>query len=289
MRLLIDAGNTSLKWNLCADDGARLLGQTRALSWRDHDIAAQLDRAWGQLPDIHSVWLSNVAGEELQQVLQGWLQESGLQQDEHLDLHYPRSQAIQLGVRNAYRDADRLGVDRWLALLACHDLMPAQDACIIDCGSAITVDALRRDGQHLGGMILPGPALMLQSLRNRTRVFDQASLELANTAPTNTDSANTVPAQTMSNDASPVLTPEELAQGPVYGQSTMECIRQGISHSGIAFMEHIITLAQRTLDRDCRIIFTGGAAPHYLPHLSSEVLHLPDLVLQGLLLVSGGE
>ena len=39
----------------------------------------------------------------------------------------------------------------------------------------------------------------------------------------------------------------------------------------------------------CRIIFTGGGAPHYLPHLSSEVLHLPDLVLQGLLLVSGGK
>jgi len=59
------------------------------------------------------------------------------------------------GVINAYQSAQGLGVDRWLCLLAADNLV-ARDAMIVDAGSAITVDLLRSDGQHLGGAILPG-------------------------------------------------------------------------------------------------------------------------------------
>ncbi len=59
------------------------------------------------------------------------------------------------GVTSAYQQPQRLGVDRWLALLGGYS-MGVTDAMIIDAGSAITVDLLKKDGQHLGGAILPG-------------------------------------------------------------------------------------------------------------------------------------
>ena len=59
------------------------------------------------------------------------------------------------GVVNAYQPAQGLGADRWLCLLAAADLV-ARDAMIVGAGSAITIDLLRSDGQHLGGAILPG-------------------------------------------------------------------------------------------------------------------------------------
>ncbi len=59
------------------------------------------------------------------------------------------------GVTNAYRQPERLGVDRWLSLLAAAQMVSG-NVIIIDAGSAITLDLLRADGQHLGGAILPG-------------------------------------------------------------------------------------------------------------------------------------
>lgn len=266
MRLLIDAGNSRLKWNLCADDGDSLSQQTRALPWRDSDLSAELDSQWQDLQDIQSVWLSNVSGEALQQTLQHWLQ-----QHWQLTPRIVRTQAAQLGVSNGYRDYTQLGVDRWLALLACRALLPGQDACIIDCGSAITVDMLTRDGKHLGGMILPGPELMLQSLLERTQAVD--------------------PEHRITTDSLPMPAHDEtapgMAAGQLFGQSTMECIGRGIAHSGIGFLQHIIRVTRQTVASDSRIVFTGGHAPQYLPHVSGDVLHYPDLVLKGLLLVAG--
>jgi type III pantothenate kinase len=255
MRLLIDAGNSRLKWNLSDDEGVSLLQQTRAIPWRDTELTAEMDAQWQGLRDIHSVWLSNVAGEALQQTLQHWLQ-----QHWQLDLNIAGAEATWLGVTNGYRDYTQLGVDRWLTLLACHALLPQQDACIIDCGSAITVDVLTGEGKHLGGMILPGPDLMLQSLLTGIHVPESSG----------------VVGRDQRQDA-----------GQWLGQSTAECIEQGIRHSSLGFLEHIIALMQQTLGNNSRIVLTGGDAPQYLSHITQDVAHYPDLVLQGLLLVSG--
>jgi type III pantothenate kinase len=66
------------------------------------------------------------------------------------------TQAKVAGVRNGYVDPDKLGVDRWLALLGAMDFYGPVDKLIIDAGSAITIDLLTKDGRHLGGAILPG-------------------------------------------------------------------------------------------------------------------------------------
>ena len=68
---------------------------------------------------------------------------------------------------NAYRQAEKLGADRWMALLAAAELTGG-DQVVIDAGSAITVDLLRADGRHLGGAILPGFNTSLETFSRKS-------------------------------------------------------------------------------------------------------------------------
>lgn len=72
------------------------------------------------------------------------------------------------GVRNGYEDYERLGLDRWLAMLGGFHL--ASGACLVlDFGTAVTADFIAGDGEHLGGFICPGMPLMRNQLRTHTR------------------------------------------------------------------------------------------------------------------------
>lgn len=80
---------------------------------------------------------------------------------------FARSSSHHGGVINAYASCpERLGVDRWLGLLAARRL--GKDVCVADCGSAITLDVLRADGRHEGGYILPGLDMMVRVLLQET-------------------------------------------------------------------------------------------------------------------------
>ena len=85
------------------------------------------------------------------------------------------------GVRNGYPEAGKLGVDRWLAIVGAvtHHGKPV---VIWDLGTATTLDAVDQTGQHIGGMIYPGPATMLRSLASETKLMvpeDLAGTDLA--------------------------------------------------------------------------------------------------------------
>ena len=67
------------------------------------------------------------------------------------------------GVTNGYDDWQKLGVDRWLAMLAAYHAKPLA-CCVVDCGTAVTVDMLNDKGQHLGGYIVPGIDKLQHSL-----------------------------------------------------------------------------------------------------------------------------
>src|SRR5690606_18274094 len=78
-----------------------------------------------------------------------------------------RTAAETCGVRCAYADPARLGVDRWLAVVAAYR-DPGGPAVVFDCGTAITVDAVTTAGEHLGGLIIPGIQLMRRALYGST-------------------------------------------------------------------------------------------------------------------------
>lgn len=154
MILLIDAGNTRIKWGVWSDGAWQGKG---SIASRDHD---GFGRCVGNvLPDW--VGISCVAGDDVRQAL------AAATSRFDAPVYWLRAEAESCGVRNGYAEPASLGADRWANLLACRclDLAPC---VVVSLGTATTVDALSRDGLFLGGMILPGSGLMRQALKQGT-------------------------------------------------------------------------------------------------------------------------
>jgi len=159
MKLLIDAGNTRIKWALLRGkdwlcSGGLPTGQADGLA---RDIADHIARLGTGLHDIQQIWASNVAGEEIARHIRN------IGADKPGQPHFAVARKSQCGVRNAYSNPSQLGSDRWAALIAAWHLV--QGGCmVVNCGTATTVDALSAQGEFVGGLILPGVELMQHSL-----------------------------------------------------------------------------------------------------------------------------
>ncbi|HET8697015.1 MAG TPA: type III pantothenate kinase, partial [Gammaproteobacteria bacterium] len=151
MEFLIDAGNTRLKWARL--EQGRLTGQGSA----PHRGA--LDRALADLSSAFPqgamrVLVANVAGDELARRVTELARARSKVRPE-----FVATSAEAFGVRCAYADPSRLGVDRWLGVLAAHRLAAGAAACVVGAGTAVTFDAVSANGRHLGGLILAGAPL----------------------------------------------------------------------------------------------------------------------------------
>lgn len=158
MKLLLDLGNTRLKWALA--DGRRWHAHG-AVGWQD-DVAARLAAAWRALPAPTAVLGASVVDAPREALVATCV-------EHHFGAapFWLRTPAAACGVRNAYAEPQRLGVDRFLAMVAAHvdGLAPC---VLVGVGTALTLDALAADGRHLGGLIAPSPRLMQQSLLGAT-------------------------------------------------------------------------------------------------------------------------
>lgn len=148
--LIIDVGNTSIKYT--AFDADNVLWQVR-----DDEITKQQDF----FPD--AIYFASVRSAEEGDTLQ-----------QSLKKDYPRALWVELnsgaevcGVRNAYQEPHRLGVDRWLTVVASYHLFGG-NVVVVDAGTAIKVDMVDKTGQHLGGYITPGLAMMESALLSKT-------------------------------------------------------------------------------------------------------------------------
>lgn len=242
MRLLIDLGNTALKWRLAGTvRGGSLVHKKR---WPD--LVARLQEALSG-EDIESLNIASVAGPEAQTQL-----EPALERAFGASVNFIVSGVSALGVHNAYVQPERLGVDRWLAVVESWHRFGA--SIVIDAGSALTVDAVAGDGHHLGGYIVPGLCMLRNSLDAGTgSVRVDAVLEHR-------------------------MTP---------GVSTGECVNHGTLLMAAAFVREAVVASRRTLPDTCPIIMTGGDAPVLAPRLGFATELVPDLVLDGLERISG--
>lgn len=153
MRLLIDAGNTRLKWRLDRDGVLVKRGASplASVNWLD-DLAPHAS-------SIDRIVVSTVVSETARRELVDQLaQLSGT------DVNFFWSEVSRGGLRSAYSDVSKMGADRWHAMYAGWHKGPGGFA-VIDAGSAITVDYVASDGSHIGGYILPGKQMMLRSLQ----------------------------------------------------------------------------------------------------------------------------
>lgn len=154
MKLLLDAGNTRLKWGLHA--GAGWLEQGAL----DYDALDALPACWARHGVPEMALGANVAGAQRGARIAACLAP-------YMAFSWNASTAEQCGVRNGYVQPARLGADRWAALIGAHGIHPG--AClVVMAGTATTVDLLAEDGEFLGGVILPGFDLMRRSLARDT-------------------------------------------------------------------------------------------------------------------------
>ncbi|MDN5940224.1 MAG: type III pantothenate kinase [Salinisphaera sp.] len=160
MNLLIDLGNSRLKW-ACVDpesEGGRLR-PGGSIAYHDGG-----DAWWESLPRQrpHAVWFASVAGADAVAALRGFCREHW-----RLDPRQVHATAASCGVRNAYPRPQALGADRWLACIAAYH-RGAGSVLVADAGTALTLDLVGAHGVHRGGLICPGVGTMRAGLRANT-------------------------------------------------------------------------------------------------------------------------
>jgi len=242
--LLLDVGNSRLKWGVLDQGDIRRTGHISQQTLRDQGLSALTTKLPRQ---VDTVWVSNVAGTSFATRLSGVL---GLHCD--ADVHFARSERRGWGVANGYRQPRRLGVDRWVAMVGAW--AEVQAAClVVDAGTALTLDAIDDDGQHLGGQIIPGAETMLDSLSSAT---------------------SDIPRVTLS-------TKQSAGDMKMFAANTAGAVREGAQNAVAGSIERAIQTL-RTNTYEPTIILTGGGATRILGALEEVPLHRPNLVLHGL-------
>jgi len=168
------------------------------------------------------------------------------------DVHFSRSEKAAYGVRNGYRQPRRLGVDRWIALIGAR-AETRSAVCVVDAGTAVTIDAMDKTGQHLGGQIIPGPRLMTAALSKETNDIG---------LPTGT-----------ARDPGPGM--------GLFATNTGAAVQSGTLSAVCGAIERAAK-TMRSGGLRPKIVLTGGDASRILKQLDGNVLHRPHLVLQGL-------
>lgn len=242
MTLLIDVGNTRIKW--ARFEGGVLQPQSAAphADWNTETFVATLLQR-GARSD--RVLVSNVAGARMADVVR-----SAVAQAWQIEAQFIASTPLAGGIRNAYPQPGKLGVDRWLAMIGAHALERGA-VCIVSVGTAMTIDGVTADGTHLGGVIVPGPDLMIGSLLTNTSDIAQRAQQGA-------------------------------AGDGLFADNTLGAIRQGAEHALAALVERAVGTMRRTLNETPKVLVTGGASDRVEKALGVPYRAVPDLVLQGL-------
>jgi len=162
MILDLDVGNSRLKWRVLSSTGPERQVMVRGI----FDEISDIDLLANQLERPESVRVSCVRGPAFYSVIRNKVVSQW-----GIEPLFAESKAYACGVNNAYAVPQKLGIDRWLAIIAAYT--STKDAVVvIDAGSAITLDLVRSDGQHIGGYIVPGLTLQRLSLLDATAIND---------------------------------------------------------------------------------------------------------------------
>ncbi len=164
MKLLIDLGNSRVKWAWTSAEG---LVQSGSATHRNRDLAIVLAELLHSSAPPVEVRVANVAGPAAGGLLAG-----AVYARFGVKPIFASSRDSAYGLSNGYRDPGQLGVDRWLAMCAAWQKFSGP-LCLVDAGTAVTIDAITMEGVHCGGLILPGIGLMGAALRQETGDLDR--------------------------------------------------------------------------------------------------------------------
>lgn len=240
-QLFLDRGNTALKWQVFEGGTLRDAGAANKNT--------PLGEALGQLSgsNYSAVFVSSVGEDDFCKSLNKWAADQG-----HESPVFFKSAAQACGVTNAYDEPSQLGVDRWLAMIAAHNKYSGM-LCVVDSGTALTMDFISNEGLHLGGFIVPGAELMKRSLLANTQ-----KITLQVTQPTGQ-----------------------------LGKNTTAAVSLGIQQMLRAFVLQQLGEMEIKHQQKITLIITGGHAKELAESLSVTGHIESDLVFQGMRILGG--
>lgn len=245
MILELDCGNTLIKWRVISSDSGDVVFVGVAANIAELLVELQCLSALS----LQRCRLVSVRGEEETTQLIAAIEHAfGLM------CCLAKPAPCVAGVRNGYADYQRLGMDRWLAIIGAYQL--ARGACLVlDLGTAITADYVNAVGEHLGGYICPGLPLMRGLLRTHTQRIRYED---------------------------PVAGWSGQALRP--GRTTMDAVERGSLLMLRGFAQTQLGVAAECLGADFEVFLTGGDSS-----LIGDVVPfarvVPDLVFIGLAVV----
>lgn len=241
MILELDCGNSFIKWRVISPDGRERI--CAGIVDSDDGLFEALAGSGVKVQRCRLVSVRSDA--ETEQLV------TRLKASLGVEVVCAQSSSQVGGVRNGYHDYQRLGLDRWLALLGGYHL--GQRAClVVDLGTAVTADFVSADGEHLGGFICPGLPLMRDQLSTHTRrIRYDREVALA---------------------ALQVLEP---------GRSTAEAVERGCLLMLRGFVAEQLAQARSRFPGGFEVFLTGGDA-ELVRDAVPEAQVVPDLVFVGL-------
>jgi type III pantothenate kinase len=251
--LVIDAGNARLKWAVADRSGWSMSGSTL-----NSDVNVLALTHWQNIERPLRIIGVNVAGQAMLHKIEMQMMRWRV----HAEWLTPRAEAAN--IKNGYTDPSRLGADRWAALAAAYRRQRCagdspMPCLVISLGTATTIDALAADGSFLGGLILPGFALMRNSLATHT-----AGLPLNIVKGAYADF--------------PVTTEDAIFSGVV------QALR-----GAIAEIRALLAARHKIEASGIMTYVAGGDTPSFLPHLTEPLTIVDNLVLEGVLALAAPE
>jgi type III pantothenate kinase len=248
VKLLVDLGNSRMKWAWL--EGGALRDPDAAA--HDGGAEAPLAALRGSARRVDEILVASVAAPALTAAVA-----DGLAAALQAPARRIETSPVACGVRNGYRTPGQLGVDRWLGIVAAH-VRYRQALCVVDAGTALTVDAVTGSGEHLGGFIVPGAALMRRTLLAETgRLAAAAGVDER----------------------------EIFGQG-FWGRDTTGCIALGAGQALAGLVERSLEELARVEGARPLVVLTGGGATGVRASLGEHALLHPLLVLEGMAAVS---
>lgn len=239
MILLLDIGNSRIKWALSVGSA---LSTTGAAKHEGLGLTAEARTCLLALHEPALIVAASVARGAVTDALENFaLSEWGQ------SIRYVSVERQGHGVICGYHHPQQLGVDRWAALVAARQLVKGPVG-VVDAGTAVTLDFMDAAGEHLGGVIFPGPHLMRRSLFVGT---DQLSWV---------------------NGGAP----------GVFARDTSNAVFAGTTLAVAAAVDSIRDSMEVKIEGQPAWLLTGGGVTEIAPHLQGHYRHEPALVLEGI-------
>lgn len=243
MKLLLDIGNSSVNWAIQDHDDFIRSG---AFSYKKDHFVDDLQENIFLSETPSDVLVSNVAGEKVFNLLHSWVEKKWRR-----ELWEASVTSNYKDLKNSYIDTQQMGVDRWLAMVACWEKYHTA-LCLVGCGTALTIDLINIEGQHLGGYIIPGIDLMQKALVSKT---EQINVKISNQASLD------------------------------YAKDTQTAINNGAFIATVSMIDSVTNKFLKELQSEPKCIISGGMGELTKPLLNSSFEYEPNLVLSGLSII----